>query len=168
MQKGRWQFGVLAVVALGALILCNLPLAFADSSTSSSSHYQASQLQFGSSDTNEGCSSQYCASTGVGGLGVGDSASNSYSAHFGPITNSNPLLEVIVDTGASNLGDFSSTQTSTKTMTVKIRSYLSDGYTLQIVGTAPATKGHTLRALSAPAASAPGTEQFGINAVTNT
>jgi len=168
MQKGRWQFGVLAVVALGALILCNLPLAFADSSTSSSSHYQASQLQFGSSDTDEGCSTQYCAATGVGGIGTGDSSSKSYSASFGPITSSDPLLEVIVSTGASDLGNFSSTETTTKLMTVKIRSYLSSGYMLQITGTPPKTRGHTLTALTAPTASAPGTEQFGLNAVANT
>lgn len=159
---------MLAVIALGVLILGNLPLAFADSSTSSSSHYQASQLQFGSSDTNEGCSSQYCATTGVGGIGTGDSASNSYSASFGPITSSDPLLEVIVNTGTSDLGNFDSLKTSTKTMTVKIRSYLSDGYMLQIVGTPPATHGHTLTALTTPTTSTPGTEQFGLNAVANT
>lgn len=101
-------------------------------------------------------------------MATGGGASTNYSATFGPVTGTDPLLEVIINPGVSNLGDFSSTATATKTTVVKIRSYLSSGYILQIVGDPPKISGHTLTALSLPTASTPGVEQFGINAVANT
>ena len=168
MVTGRWrQFAVLGLAAMA--ILSGVQSAYAVSPTSSSAHYQVSDTQFGSSSTSQTCSGQYCATAGVGGSNAGgNSASASYGANFGPITNSDPLLEVIVDPGVSDLGNFDSSHASTKTMSVKIRNYLSSGYILQITGTPPHTYSHTIGGLSSPTSSQPGTEQFGINAVANT
>jgi len=92
------------------------------------------------------------------------------TAKFGSIsaTDSDPLLEVIVDSGASNLGTLTTESTAYKSMTVRVRTYLSDGYVLQIVGNPPKYGDHTLATPTTPTSALPGTEQFGINATTNT
>lgn len=137
--------------------------------TSNSSSYQVSEMQFGSGSTLESCSEQYCARTSIGDMtSGGGSSSAGGTATFGPIADTEPLLEVIVDPGESNLGDLTTERTATKTMTVRIRNYLSDGYMLQIVGTPPKYGNHTLNTPSTPTASSPGTEQFAINAAANT
>lgn len=137
--------------------------------TSKSTNYQTTETQFGASSTQQNCSDQYCARVSIGdGTSGGPGASSGSTATFGSITSDQPLLEVIVDPGQSDLGKLDTEHAGTKTMVVRIRSYLSDGYTLQITGSPPKIKNHTLTALSTPTASSPGTEQFGINAVANT
>jgi hypothetical protein len=84
------------------------------------------------------------------------------------VTESDPLLEVIVDPGVSNLGTLTAEQTAYKTSIVRVRSYLSNGYILQVFGNPPKYGGHTLSTPSTPSSSVPGTEQFGINAALNT
>lgn len=158
---------VMVVLVVGTLFASGTTLVYATSNPSST-HYQASQLQFGSSDTNQNCSSQYCATAGVGGAAVGSTSSASYSSTFGPVTGSEPLLEVVVSGGLSDLGTFSSSTASTKTIVVKVRNYLSSGYTVQLIGKAPTYGGHSITSLTTPTSSTPGTEQFGVNAVANT
>jgi hypothetical protein len=136
--------------------------------TSSSSHYQVTQTQFTSGTSVQSCSGSYCAKVSVGDAAVGTAASVTNTAVFGSITNSDPLLEVIVEPGQSDLGTLTTEKTGTKTMTVKIRNYLSGGYVLQIVGDPPKYNGHMLSTSDTPVQSVPGTEQFGINAVANT
>lgn len=136
--------------------------------TSSSSHYKVTETQFTSGTTVQSCSGSYCAKVSIGDAAVGDAANTSNVAQFGSITNSDPLLEVIVTAGQSNLGTLTTETTATKTTTVKIRNYLSGGYVLQIVGAPPKFNGHTLDTSDTPVQSVPGTEQFGINAVANT
>lgn len=141
--------------------------AFAQSSESS--NYQVVETEFGASTREESCSGQYCATVSIGGdPSTGDSASAGSTATFGPITGIDPLLEVIVEQGESNLGDLSTLSPGTKTMLVKVRSYLSDGYVLQIAGEAPSNGVHSLNTLTTPTASDPGTEQFGLNLANNT
>lgn len=140
--------------------------------TSSSSNYQVTETEFGSMSNTESCSGQYCARASIGDMSGGKSKSSGgegSTAQFGTIAaESEPLLEVIVDPGESNLGVLSAEQTSYKTTTVKIRNYQSGGYMLQIVGNPPKYGSHTLNAPSTPTSSQPGTEQFGINAAANT
>lgn len=123
---------------------------------------------FGSGLNQESCSEQYCARASIGDLAVGESASNGGSATFGSITSDEPVLEVIVDPGESNLGILSTERTATKTTVIRIRNHLSEGYVLQIVGDPPKYGGHKLNTPSTPTSAAPGTEQFGINAALNT
>lgn len=66
------------------------------------------------------------------------------------------------------MGTLTTEHTATKTMTVKISNYMSEGYILQIVGDPPKYNGHTLATPATQTASQAGTEQFGINAVANT
>lgn len=145
---------------------CGTGTAFAV--TSSSSKYQVTETEFGASSTKKSCSDQYCARVSIGDMGSGSGKSAGTAATFGSITSDEPLLEVIVDPGVSNLGDLAAETTATKTTNVRVRSYLSDGYVLQIVGNAPKYGNHTINTLSTPTASSAGTEQFGINAVANT
>lgn len=136
--------------------------------TSTSNNYQVTETEFGSSSTAQTCSGQYCAQTSIGDMSAGSSTSSGHAATFGTITGSDPLLEVIINQGESNLGVLTTEHTATKTTTVQVRSYLSSGYVLQIVGPPPKFGNHTLATPSTPTASTPGTEQFAINASANT
>lgn len=138
--------------------------------TSSSPNYQVTEGEFNAGSMLDSCSGQYCAQASMGDMAAGGkSTAGKSSASFGAIPDeSDPLLEVIIDAGQSDLGVLSTEQTATKTMVVRVRNYMSDGYTLQIVGTPPRYGDHTLTTLSTPTAAEPGTEQFGINAVANT
>jgi len=135
---------------------------------SSSQNYQIVEQEFGAGSSAETCSASYCSRTSIGDLAVGNATAGASSAEFGPITPDEPSLEVIVDPGESNLGELTTERTASKTMVVRVRSYLSNGYYLQITGTPPKYKNHTLATSGSPVASNPGTEQFGINAAANT
>lgn len=138
--------------------------------TSSSNDYQVTQTQFGAGSALNDCSSSYCAAkASVGDAVDGSGSSNNYQATFGADTSAEPLLEVIAQAGNSNLGTLTSTTTATATESVKVRCYLSDGYSIQIAGASPSEGGeHNLDTPTTPTASHPGTEQFGINLVANT
>jgi len=136
--------------------------------TSSSTHYQVDQTQFGSASTSNTCSSGYCAETSIGDPVAGQTGSSTKTASLGSVTGSEPRLEVVIEPGSSNLGVLTTTTTASKTTTIQVLNYLSHGYTLQIVGGAPTYGDHTLATPSTPTASAAGTEQFGINLALNT
>lgn len=155
-------------LALLAVVIIGFEMNTAAAETAKSDHYQTTDTEFGSISNTQNCSTQYCAQASIGDMTAGDSASTVSSAKFGSVTSADPLLEVIVDPGQSDLGTLTTERTATKTMTVKIRSYLSDGYMLQIVGDSPKYGGHKLATPTTPTASAPGTEQFAINAAANT
>lgn len=167
MQMQRMGYiGAGTLLALLAIGIFSAQSAFATTSTSSS--YQVSETQFGGGATLQSCSSQYCTRASIGDV-AGGSASNAKSkTTFGPVTAGEPTIDVIVEQGESNLGTLRTDQAATKTMTVRIRSYLSDGYMLQLVGNPPKHPKHQLKAMTTRAASKPGTEQFGINVVANT
>ena len=154
------------LLAIAAFSYMGAGMAAAESASSSS--YKVTDTQFGSSSTLENCSGSYCAKTSLGDIASGNASGSANTAFFGSVSGSNPLLEVIVGGGSTNLGNLDTTTTATMTMTVQIRNYLSSGYILQIVGTPPKYGNHVINALSTPTASHPGTEQFGINAVANT
>lgn len=143
------------------------PVALA--TTSKSDNYQMVETQFGATSNQESCSGEYCARASIGDMSAGGSSSGSYTASFDPIAaDSEPLLEVIVSPGESNLGVLTTEKTASKTTIVKVRNYLSDGYTLQMIGDPPQYEGHSLHAPSSPTASTPGREQFAINLADNT
>lgn len=153
------------MITLASLVLTSS--SWAQDNSSSSANYEVTEPQFGTGSELDICSGQYCAQATIGHLGP-DSESVPSSASFGAIPeNSDPLLEVIVDPGESNLGTLSTTKTATKTMIVRVRSYMSDGYTLQVNGTPPRYDNHVLGTPLTPTASTPGTEQFAINVVAN-
>lgn len=158
-----WRYGQSALVAALAAAVTTTA-AFA--TTPTSSHYQLTDSQFGAGTLN-GCSSQYCATVSIGDTAVGDSKSGTSTAKFGSHTSGEPDLEVIVDPGQSDLGTLDTEHTGSKTMIVKVRTYLSNGYMMEITGTPPKYANHTLATPSTPTAATPGKEQFAINATTN-
>jgi len=166
MQKQRlWR------VILPVLLAVLVPLVIGGTAfavTSSSSNYKVTETQFTSGTASKSCSGSYCAKVSIGDTAVGSATGTANSAKFGTITNSDPLLEVIVVAGQSNLGTLTAETTATKTTTVKVRNYLSGGYVLQIIGDPPKYNGHPLDTSNTPVQSVPGTEQFGINAAENT
>ena len=165
MQKRR-PWGYIKLILLTVVVAgCGAGTVFAVSS--SSPNYQVVESDF-NAGLLESCSGQYCAQASIGDMTAGRSKSVAgNSAAFGSITDSEPLLEVIVNPGESNLGVLTTENTATKTTTIQIRNYLSGGYVLQIVGTPPKYGNHTLNAPNTPTASNPGTEQFAINASDN-
>ncbi len=132
--------------------------------TSSSTHYQVTETQFSAGSTGQSCSATYCAQASLGDTTTPQAS----TAAFGTTGGTEPLLEVIVDSGQSDLGVLSPEKTSTKTMSVSVRNYLSGGYILQIVGDSPKFGSHYLATSTTPSLSVPGTEQFALNAVANT
>lgn len=165
MRKwGIWRHSRLLVMAV-AITLAFAPAAFAQ--TASSDNYKMTESEFGSISNKQTCSDQYCATASIGSVG-GSSSSTGSTASFGPITPDQPSLDIIIDLGVSDLGYLNTEETATKTSTVRVMSYLSNGYVMQIVGDPPKYANHTLAAPSTPTESTPGTEQFGINAVANT
>jgi hypothetical protein len=142
----------------------------ANAETSSSAHYQVTGTEFNAVSNSEACSTQYCAKASIGDMTAETGQNATSTAKFGSIsaTDSDPLLEVIVDPGVSNLGTLTTESTAYKSMTVRVRTHLSDGYVLQIVGNSPKYNGHSLTTLTTPTSALPGSEQFGINAVANT
>ncbi len=157
------MFGALVLVAMvGIFFSGGTVLAV----TSTSPNYQVTEMQFGTSQ--KSCSGQYCAQASIGKATDGKTTATS-TASFEEVLNNDPFLDMIVEPGESNLGVLTTTTTATKTTTIKIRSHLiAGGYTLQILGTPPKFKDHTLATPSSPTASIPGVEMFGINVVANT
>lgn len=164
--RGKTVIRVLAVTLMSVTLLF-APAVYAENSTST--HYEASEFSFGAGSEAKTCSGSYCASVSIGDVTAQNETPLPSSASFEAIPkDSEPLLEVIVDPGVSNLGELSTAKTATKTMTVRIKTFLSDGYALQINGPSPKYGNHSLKALTAPTATKPGTEQFGLNVVANT
>ncbi len=168
MRKQIQRSGINLIVLAVLLGTSSIPTVSAE--TSSSTNYQVVETDFGNSSTLESCSVEYCSRSSAGGssgTAAGSTEGSQNKAEFGPITPNEPMLEMIVDPGVSSLGKFTPEQTSTKTSTIKIRNYLSDGYTVQIVGTPLSYDGHVLTQLGSTNVSTPGVEQFGMNVVSN-
>jgi len=161
-KQGLWRYSKSMLLAV---LIAVSGTTSAMAVTSSSENYQVTETQFGS--TQQSCSGQYCAQASIGDVTNG-AAMGSSTASFEDIVNNEPSLDVIIDVGESNLGVLTTETTATKTTTVRVRSYLTGGYILQIIGEPPKFNGHTLSASTAPIASLPGTEQFGINVAANT
>lgn len=168
MQKRRF-LGDLKLILLAGLIAIN-GTHTALAVTSVSPNYQVSEFQVGGGSMLESCSDQYCARGSAGDSVTGTSKNSKNTTTFGSAagTDSDPLLEVTVEEGESDLGIFTTESTAVKTANVHIRTHLSNGYILQLVGDPPKHGDHMLKTPTIPTASQPGKEQFGINAVANT
>lgn len=167
MQSNKIIGGFITAVAI--VVLAAGGYAWAQPAPASvSENYQMTEMQFGGGSTLESCSGEYCAQATIGDLSVGESSNENTAATFGSNAPEHPLLEVIVDPGVTDFGVLETTKTATKTMVVRIKSYMSDGYMLQIVGDPPKTAGHTMATPKSPTTSKPGTEQFAINVAANT
>jgi len=154
---------LLAIIASGVVFGGRVALA----QTLTSPNYQMTETQLGSGSTTASCSGHYCARVSIGSWGNEQSMLGP-TASFDNIPGSDPLLELIVDAGESNLGDLSTELTGKKTAIIRIRHYNSGGYQLQLIGDPPKFEGRSLNALTTPTPARAGTEQFGVNIATNT
>ncbi len=154
---------------LTLLILTTLWPAVAYAQTSSSGNFQVLEAQFGSGGTEEQCSGgQFCAQGSLGSNAVGRQSSSNFDADGGFLTSNEPYLEFVVSTTAVNLGLLDSSTVATGTASLYIRSYINGSYSLVTLSNPPTSEnGDELEPLLTPAASSPGTEQFGINLVDN-
>lgn len=156
------------MVLLAVAVVCAGMETVRATTSSSSDHYEATEMKFGASASLESCSDEYCAQVSIGDLVGGSGTSGNGTATFGPITPDEPSLDVIVEQGEASQDLLTTESTATKEVVVRIRNYLSNGYVLQMIGDPPKYSNHTLATPASPAASSPGTEQFAINAVANT
>ena len=116
-NRRLWGSSVLALfVALiaGAGLASHSVLA----ETSTSPSYQMTEAQFGTGSSLESCSDLYCARVSIGDDGKASSAT---AAEFGEVEYGEPMLQMIVESGESNLGNLTTERTGTKIMKVKIR-----------------------------------------------
>jgi len=134
---------------------------------SKSTNYQIDEDFVGGIGGTYSSSTNYQAIDSGGTPAVGDGASTNYQLKSGATTTNDPNLSFAVNTGSVSLGALSQSTTATATATFNVMNYTSYGYVVQIFGTPPAYGAHTLTAMSG-AASAVGTEQFGINLASNT
>ena len=166
-----------ALAAVGLLCTClSQPVQAVSCATnpdqqSCSSSYGISESFFGSGGQDT-CptvgGNAYCAKQSAGELTVGNTKSTQYQAQAGFNTDRTEWIEcAIVGADAVDLGVLDTGTAHSGSVQFRVKSYLSSGYVVQFAGTPPAYAGHTLTAMT-NAASAPGTEQFGINLVANT
>lgn len=109
----------------------------------------------------------------LGGSTLGDTAtgrsdSTTYRTELGFDTTSEPRLSMIVNTSSINFGALSTSTTATATSTFSVLNYTAYGYSVFTIGNPPRTGGYTLAGMNPAAASAVGTEQYGINLKANT
>ncbi len=134
-----------------------------------SSSYAVGQTFFGSGGSLDStCSTSYCAKQALGETGIGLTSSPDYQAQAGFNVDRSPSLEFVVNAANINLGVLSTTSTATATATFSVEAYLASGYSVITASPPPQDGSHTLYALSSPTASVAGTEQFGMNLVSNT
>lgn len=165
MRKRKlWKGSTFALLAVFAIVGGGTGTVFA--TTSSSSSYQITESQFNAGSNAQSCSTQYCAQVTIGD--PTDSKTTSSSSFTETKDDTTPVIELIIDPGESDLGTLTSEHTASKTTIIRIRTYLSGGYILQIMGDPPKFQGHTLAAMTDADISRPGREQFGINLAANT
>lgn len=136
---------------------------------SCSSGYQVDQTFFGSGGQIEACSTQFCSKQSLGELSVGETNSANFRAYAGFNTTDAPYIEFVVTGANIDLGYISTSAASTGTGTFYVRAWQAGSYVVRTESDPPTNPqgGYQITPLSSPTASAPGTEQFGINLVDN-
>ena len=135
----------------------------------STGQYGVGEVFFGSGGELQACSTgQYCAKQSAGELTVGNTKGGQYQAQAGFNTDRTPWIEVVVEDTAVDVGVLSTSHPNVGTARFYVKSYLSSGYVVQTWGGPPKNGSRLFATPSTPAASTPGTEQFGINLAANT
>ncbi|MDQ3123549.1 MAG: hypothetical protein M3Q14_02615 [bacterium] len=154
------------------LVLAALLAPAAVSAQFESTNYEINEVLIGTGGEIDACGTAYCADQSAGSLGVGNANSTNYRADTGYFTEADEQLEVTVTNTNIDLGVLNTSGTAAQSANFSVKNYLSSGYIVKVYGdtptnyTGPGT--HALTALNSPSASAIGTEQFGINLVSNT
>ena len=166
-------YKIITLLALIALISFGFSGSISAACTSGeqacSSSYAVGQTFFGSGGSLDStCSTSYCAKQALGETGIGLTSSPGYQAQAGFNVDRSPSLEFVVNAANINLGVLSTTSTATATATFSVEAYLASGYSVITASPPPRDGSHMMHALSSPTASVAGTEQFGMNLVSNT
>lgn len=134
---------------------------------SSSTHFQVNEVFFGTGGELNACSTTYCSKQSAGELTVGNTKGNAFQAQAGFNTDRTPWIELGVE-GSPDLdvGILSTAHANVGTSQFVVKSYLSSGYVVQTWGGPPKNGARALNGVAGDA-SAPGTEQFGINLAVN-
>jgi len=159
----------LLVIAVATLVMAASPLASAQQS--SSANYQVGEVYFGTGGQLNACSTSYCSKQSAGEMGVGNTSSTNYQAQGGFNTDRTPYIQFIVTGGTTDLGVLTTASAKTATGTFSVKTYLAGGYVVQTVSDPPTSTLPThpiIAGLTSPTASSPGSQQFGINLVSNT
>lgn len=153
-----------------AFVMAWSPLAYAQQE-SSSTNYKVDQIFMGTGGELNACSTSYCAKQTAGEIAAGHSAGTLFRTQAGFNTDRSPYLAFSVVGGSTDLGYLSEAGTATTTGTFAVKTYLSQGYVVQVVSDPPTNLGgsaHQLAPMTTAAGSSVGTEQFGMNLVANT
>lgn len=117
-------------------------------------------------------SANYCADMSAGDLNVGSASSTNYQTHAGSglSTHREPYLEFSAGGVSTDLGTLDVSKTATVNANFTIKTYLADGYTIQVASQPPidnAPGHHVFNVPSTPSVPSPGTEMFGMNLIAN-
>ena len=159
----KWFYAIPLLLALAPLAIAG----HASAQQSNSGGYSIDEVQFGTGSAQEMCGDEYCGDAATGSLVVGEGKSNGFSAQFGSLTTSDPMLELIVTNNDLDMGLLDTSTTATGTDTIQVRNYMSSGYIMQMTGPPPKMGSHTFEGMAIAAESEPGIEQFGVNLVNN-
>lgn len=162
-----WRHGW-RVLLFTVLTTMAVPASVVLAAQSSSSNYQVNQVFFGSGGELNSCSTSYCSKQSAGESVVGNTKSASYQAQGGFNTDRQPYIQFIVSNTNVNLGALSTTGTKTATANFSVKAYLAHGFTVINASEPPSNNGYVMQSSTVPTAATPGTEQFGINLVSNT
>lgn len=160
-----------AVMLFGAVATVSAACGNLDQQSCSAS-YGVNEVFFGTGGQlcvpgSVGFSTNYCAKSAAGGLGVGTETGSSYKAQAGFNTNREPTLTLIVNSTNIALGALTAGTTASATATFSVETYLSGGYIVSTVGAPPQNGTYTIQTPSSPTTSNTSAEQFGINLVAN-
>lgn len=188
MKRGSQGFRrtVLSVVSMLEIALIALTPAVAFAQQASSTNYSVNEAFFGTGGQLcdpgvSGNSTNYCAKTSVGELGVGNTSSTNYQSQAGFNTNREEYIELIMNNASEcgttsnlsqSLGILSAGSRTTYMTYFSVKTYLATaGYVVRTTGAAPSITGgggYTLATPNSGAGTNPaGTERFGINLVAN-
>lgn len=149
-----WRRGITALSGVLALVvIVAAPPVFA--AQSSSSNYQVDEVFFGSGGELEACSASYCATQSAGEIAAGNTAATAFQAQAGFNTSREPYLAFSVAGGPTDLGYLSTETAATTTATFAIKTYLSNGYVVQLGSDPPTNTQGPNNVLTAPASPEP-------------
>ncbi|HCM52122.1 TPA: hypothetical protein DIS56_03270 [Candidatus Saccharibacteria bacterium] len=157
---------ILLIIATILIAYGSAPIVLAQSLQST--NYRIDEHFLGPGGLLESTSTNYQFGGTTGDIGVGRSDSTNFRTESGFNTTAEPRLSVIVNTSSINFGALSTSTTATATATFSVLNYTAYGYSVFTIGNPPSTGGYTLAGMNPAAASAVGTEQYGINLKANT
>jgi hypothetical protein len=167
-SRRKLSFAIIVRISISVLLFVVVLMPSRPLFAVGSTNYSIEEDFIGGGGTADSSSASYQSQDSIGATAVGDARSTNNRTQSGATTTNDPMLEFTVSTSSVSLGALSNGATATGTASFSVRNYTSNGYIVQTLGAPPTNGTHTLTAPSSPAASAAGTEQFGINLVANT